>query len=597
MEVFASRYAPNCEKNATATRLLQYLQKDTVELQCKCVNQASIFSLPFALVAEPLSRPHVSGLPWRDNVRAFTLQQSQRQEQSLVEMITRMCGDLEDRCNIAEKPVREAEKKNEALQRRLLQLQSQNSDLAQEVGDLKDQMSMSEKENSHIRDMLQGENERLIDRVRSLEQALQDAKDYAQAQLERHHSESKAHEFSLRSAITEKEMLLDEITLERDDLHQRESEAAALLKNALETATDRAREYEQLQNTLSRELEEAKSLKAARDLLERNVQDLAQTQQGTEALLNTARDELRQCREQIEHLQSAHLSDVVQWEDRLRDESRLHAIAVDELQQGFAVHKSELENGMQQLRAFLDTEQATKEEIRRHFSEAKSLIHDQQIEIEQLQGDVIARDQEIADFQAMRQTLAATLGHPIEKKHSRKTAHYGPLVGRSPQQQRQSNVQDPKHGVKQLAVDYEADTRRAKSLPPNAATSFESVSATEGSTPKRAKPRKSFKVPIAKQPRLSNMVTPKSVKSRILRPPLEDISRARGNRSPARQILASPNKTQGRQEVAKSGQYGDDYAGLEELDFGSEPFTSTPFTPAGKIPCEVEDDDATVDEW
>jgi hypothetical protein len=46
-------------------------------------------------------------------------------------------------------------------------------------------------------------------------------------------------------------------------------------------------------------------------------------------------------------------------------------------------------------------------------------------------------------------------------------------------------------------------------------------------------------------------------------------------------------------EVAKPAE---GYAGLEELDFGSEVFTSTPFTPAVVVTRNVDDDDETMDE-
>jgi hypothetical protein len=581
--------------NATAMRMLQCLQQSTVLGDCNCVKRRAASSNPLALIEAPSSDPQFNGHSWRDSIHNFAIQQSGWQEQSLVRMIAGICGDLEERCNNAEKPFRDSEERNKELQHRLLELQKRNYSLEHEVQDLANRLSTSDEEKSTVQESLQSENERLIERIQSLDQTLRDSKASAQKQYERLQSDSRAQELKLRSAMTEKDMLMDDVTLERNELRCREAEAAAALKNATSKITEQARALEELQSVLNSKTDEVESLQVSIKSLEAQIEDQARKQQKTEAALSTDRDNLQQCRGQIQQLELEHVQNTERWEIRLQDEGCLHATALDELRREFAAEKNELDGAVDRLQTSLDEEKGRKEEFQRCYSQAKSLIHDQEIELGQLQNDVAARDQEIAEFQAMRQTLTAALGHLPEKKHSRKSVHYAPAISHSPGSRRQSRHQTMQHDTFPPEAN-EAASRSAKSFSPDAALSVESALAEDGSTPRRAKPRKSFKLPIARQPRMSAVMTPKSVRSRTQRLPLGDISSTCGNRSPSRRILTSPKKAQTQYEAAHGDHAGDIYASLQQLDFGSEVFTSTPFSPMKMTTRNEDDDDTTVDE-
>jgi Tfp pilus assembly protein FimV len=245
-----------------------------------------------------------------------------------------------------------------------------------------------------------------------------------------------------------------------------------------------------------------------------------------------------------------------------------------------------------QLSAALEVQKSSKADLERQHEQLKAFYHDQQNQLERLQDTIAAKDEEIVEFQAMRQILATAIGQlPGQRKHPRKSVHYAPSATRSPATRGQSRRLTDRHADSPLKA-ARVDVHGAATVP-FADVSFESVSTQNGSTPKRAKPPKAFEVPAISQPRLSAGTTPKSAKMRFQRLPLRDISAIKGNRSPSRQRMSKkPSKLGFDEENIDIDDAGD----LNELDFGSEIFTSTPFTSAGARGHADLGEDETVDE-
>lgn len=172
-----------------------------------------------------------------------------------------------------------------------------------------------------------------------------------------------------------------------------------------------------------------------------------------------------------------------------------------------------------------------------------------------------------------------TLGFAMRLDMSRDASNVHPKTpGRSRKNRRSSEVQ--------MNIPVE-DQEEAEDAELNANRSFgSSASSKNGPTPKRTKPRKSFKIPTIHQPRLNAGATtsrsPQKGGSALRRPPLTDVSLGRGNASPTRRnhgITGKANK----QSLTQKGL--DDLelkppGEAEDVSFdASGIFTSTPATP------------------
>jgi hypothetical protein len=216
-------------------------------------------------------------------------------------------------------------------------------------------------------------------------------------------------------------------------------------------------------------------------------------------------------------------------------------------------------------------------------------------QIEQLEEVIVEKEDEIMEFQAVRRTLAAlaTGTNAPNRKYTRKSVHSDNVPGAA----RQSLTTQRRSG-RSIAVSKESNMiyQDVPERLGEADRSFESTSSKSGPTPKRSKPRKSFKDTAIRQPRLS-FTAPKSTKAQDTRLPLRDVSAGRVNVSPVK--LSQLSKGEFQQLVERKHGKGNNNDEVDDMEFGSEiVLTSTPYTPKSTKPMGNEDDhgDTTVDE-
>jgi hypothetical protein len=191
----------------------------------------------------------------------------------------------------------------------------------------------------------------------------------------------------------------------------------------------------------------------------------------------------------------------------------------------------------------------------------------------------------------MRQTLATALGQTVhDRKHIRKSVHYNKPVDvnrHSPVARRQNTHFGTELDVLECANEEQGEEGERSSG---------STSSKSGPTPKRARPRKAFKAPEIRQPRISIMTSRNTVLHER-RLPFRDVSSGRGNMSPIR--IPRRGKGSPMKQDNWGQALGENPEVEADLGFGSEIlFTSTPFTPEiTKVMDGVDDyDDATLDE-
>lgn len=579
------------ERAAVNNRFLELLRQNYSDA-CRCTNVPKESRPNLDIVAEQCSDRQQPGRSLRDVVHAFTSRQSKWQEEHLARMMHDVCGDLEERCANVEKPLRAAEHTSARLQCQVDELDRRNKDLSQEINDLNEQISIADSEKLELQASLQVENERLIERVQTLEQALQEANISAQLQLDKLRSESKAKDLQIRTITTEKEMLLDEASTHYDRLQRDHDQVTVALEEAKLGTVAQLEEHERLRAQIDEKAELLNVSAEENGVLRDQIEDARRARMDAEALLEQSRHETQLCRDQIQKTLDAHSEALAELDAQRQEESSRHVHAVQEMAQEFEAIKHGLDEEVSQLRTSLDHHRATTAQCKGREVGLEATIHDQEEHLQQLQDLVAAKNEEIAEFQAMRQTLAAAIGHLPGRKHPRKSVHYASPVGRSSYSRRQSGrLTDQRANDSSKTIEHVAEV-----APADIDLSSASVSTEDGSTPKRPKSRKPFRVPVVRQPRLSTIATPRSVKSRSQRAPLRDVSHTLGNRSPSKDVIASGKKFQINVDPKNDGRQNTPYAELNELDFGSEIFSSTPFTPAKRMTYNNGQDDETVDE-
>jgi hypothetical protein len=208
------------------------------------------------------------------------------------------------------------------------------------------------------------------------------------------------------------------------------------------------------------------------------------------------------------------------------------------------------------------------------------------VKVQQLEDLVAEKEDEIQEFQAMRQTLAAAIGTNLAgRKHVRKSVHYHAAPAetqRTPVSRRRSRrlTIDPKPHSNQLNQTPYLESETSPDVVQEADKSFESASSKSGPTPKRAKQYKPFRAPAVRQPRLNYGLT--KTTNTQMKMPLLDISIGRGNMS-----LVRPSTT-------RKGSHGKGFDEENvEVEFGSEILTNTPFTLG---PIATKDDDHFYDD-
>jgi chromosome segregation ATPase len=546
----------------------------------------------FVFVEQPSSEPGFCEGSWKHKLRRFASQQSEWNEQKLIQIVTGICGDLEERCENAEKPFREAEERAAEMERVVADLREHNTGLEQQAVDLNFRLSVMEAEKAEVQDALQGENERLIERVHALERALKESNDDAEAQIDRLISKHKARDLELRTMITEKEVLVDELSAECEEIRKIQRTTESTLQQTENRAAGLIKEVKDLQSMLNCQKHELEEQKKANQSLDHEMQELKGDREETVKFLNALQQKYDQrCRE-AQQSASDHMAEVTRLESRLQEDASRHAKNVQDMQKEEAAEKRIFREKEEQLLASLEAEKASKEDLQRQQKQVNSTLHNQQKQIEQLQEIVATKEEEIAKFQAMRQTLAAAIGQLPRRKHSRKSVQYAPSAHRPLASRWQSSGLIGKHAASSLK-NAASDLYGGKAFPSTADVSFESESTQTGSTPKQAKPRKPFKVPTIRQPCVSTISTPKSVKVRSQRLPLTDISAACDNKLPSCQVASVKSlKFDHNSENVKIDGAGD----ADELEFDSEISISTPFTLAAPQCSVGHDVDETVDE-
>ena len=525
-----------------------------------------------SLVQEPYSNSHATETTWKERVDKLISSESTLRQDALYRLIGDICHDLEERCATAEQPFRKAQSRVETLERDLAHAMAQRKDLETQVVDYNLRFNDLETRVLETEESLQADNERLNIQVQALEEKLKQTEDGARSGMNDIRSDYDSKELELRAALAAKECYSEELAAHLEVSEKRCLELEASFTSYKAEVASLQTEQEAIKrdfNSRSRQLEKEINLKSEAEA------EVHRLQAATTAELEDLRKDHDNLTLQSKQQRTDQENEFAALKNQVQSAALEHTSTVNNLQHQLAQQKNESEERLKLLSDELECTKVERESLRQQHCEATSVAAEQRHQIGRLEELVASKNEEIAGFQAMRQTLAAAIGNLPERKHPRKSVRYAASAQRSPVSRRRSrrlagdieDLQTP-HGTQTL--------RHDPNEPEAGDLSFESNSSRSGSTPKRAKPHKPFKVPVVRQPRLS-AATPRSTRAQNMRLPLVDVSTGRGNMSPIRRSL--PAKLTPSEKGEWENLRYESTEAYEDLDFGCEIFTSMPFTP------------------
>jgi chromosome segregation ATPase len=547
-----------------------------------------------------------NGQDWRDLLSAQIQIEAKCRENSLLRLVGDICDDLEQRCLKAEEPFRQEQENVQELRQQLDELREQKSRLQGQLIErdmILDSLETNRTETEDTLNAVQLENAQLLARVDDSERKIQTATRAAQDEINTLKKEGDRKEFDLRAALAAKASIVEDqdmklkgseerIKTMHSDTELARSCSAGLQEQiqSLEAELRHCRHDLQAEQTAKTNVDiRMQRIGDQNDILTKEIGEIKQSHQGAVSLFEEQRHGFEKQHEslkgELESLVSNHAVALQRMSTKLTEQDASYA--------------AKLTNTL----ARLDNAKNEVVTLQKENKDNQTTIFHQRQEIKLLEDIVAERDEEISEFQTMRQTLAAAIGtkvpdqKPVDRKHARKGVHH--TNAREPSQHSPASHRRSRQLIAEQKEVYPFED--VDNMIEHGNRSFESTSSKSGPTPKRARPRKAFKVPTIHQPQLS-IAANRSVKLQDRRLPLRDLSAGRANLSPVQPVRSTKTGYENQDHGEDS-----DARELEEavdLEFGSlVMLTSTPFTPnpvASKVEAGFYDDttvdDTTVDQ-
>ncbi|KAJ4362195.1 hypothetical protein N0V95_001543 [Ascochyta clinopodiicola] len=530
--------------------------------------------------------------------------QNSYQRDSIVRSVAQICQDLETRCNTVEEPLRQEKARSRELEQRVGELSEQVSSLESQAADDRFHLDGLEDEKLGIAD----EKDRLSARFNELQVHLDEARRDADEALRTAQEEFNARELELRSTILNHE---EKLRSREDDIQQLNS-TVAQERDSLEHTEEELRalgeRYENLQTRLG---DVGRQLHDERDAKFRQSEEILRLKERgitLEHQLQSTESELETTTGQLSDLEVSHQELKQSSEDTLRKlevsySTDMEAAAARAEEEYNKLNKK-LMDSLQNSRQLKDANDKTRRELR-SLQNSFSTLETRAQELDILCGE---QEEELEELRTLRKNVLASMG----------LATQNPLAIRSASRSQKDDTvtetpQDPRQHRRQKSA------MRSHDLAPNS-TTFQTLDGTDldkdveasfassrddsqnGSTPKRQKPRPSFKMPMMQtpsnqRPALASRSTSKKL-SPVKRSALRQMSPNRRHTTVG--FALSETEDQVQMQVADSARKRrGSLRGASQEDFDMDDFLAgTPLTPGafasgtGRLP---EDDGTTTE--
>ncbi|KAJ9641493.1 hypothetical protein H2199_005463 [Coniosporium tulheliwenetii] len=536
---------------------------------------------------------------WRARLAAEFQTEAKLHHEITVRTVDQICRDLEERCKNAEAPFREEQRKRKELQDQCDEISKHAADLEAQAVDQRLYLEALEKEKVQIQadlSAVQSDNDDLSEEATELRRHLKEAHQQAERQLATSSAQHKKKELELRTTIAAKESSLEE----QERIIRELAKDKEATQDELQAVRQELDEFRGSHDLVSKKLSEVEhGLSVEQDRLvdmEAQLRMLNTEKAEISALKEQMQGELDSVNAQLSTLSEKYEGLVVSTREEMETLAYQHQEALQSLNE-------QAPNGSQATNAKAEHE----EELRRAHEENAQLRHahdslslelqEKEAEVAKLMRKVdkltkafIEKEAELTEAQSIRKNMLNALGireevaAALAQAPATKMDHGQPPRTRAPQRKSHPGA------ISQARHAFDEDPLDTAEPAMDANRSFESVSSKSGPTPKRAKPRKSFKVPTLQQPRLS--VFPQSTKSVRSKPvlgrqPLIDVSAGRGNMSPVRVGRDGKDPFQRKEPAVtdREDDHMDQCEEMKDLPFDeSEMLSGTPATPMSVLP-------------
>ncbi|KAG9187749.1 hypothetical protein G6011_05620 [Alternaria panax] len=480
-----------------------------------CLHSTESLNLPSISLFQEASTQHTGQHleDWKKRLDSELESQNKYQRDAVMRSMAQICSDLETRCNTVEEPLRLEKEKLIKLQERTAHLEEQIESLQQERQDYIDHADGLDKDLQDLKDeqrhlvqqksALAKEMEEVYSRLKEVETCLEVSEQNATKALNAAHERSSAVESELRSTMLKYEGVIGarneeihELRLTIDQLRESEvqhKEDYEDLVTQCEQFQNRGHEaeglLEQERMNACRQSDDIARLEAQVTEHQRRLEEKEAELEDTLRQLHVLRASYHELEETsagtTRELVAKHASDLETFTRRAEDE-----------------HK-ELEIQLQNAQNSAQQERYNHEKTRSDVEHLQASIPPLEARIQELEEFCKEQEEELEGFRTAQKMMAMHLRPARPASRTYKEIAQPQTVREPRTHRRRKSTMNAQEGMLKAQTDTQGLLDKATENFTNAsfASSADSNSSQGGGpTPKRARPRSTFKVPTMQTP-------------------------------------------------------------------------------------------------
>jgi hypothetical protein len=557
---------------------------------------------------------------WSKRLNSELESQSLYQRDAIVRSVAQICGDLEARCNTVEEPLLREKEKSAAFEAQVSQL-SQEIELLQarlvddgyhlqglekDLEDTREERDRLEQEKLEIVE----EKERKCARLQELESFLEESNRNATEALRAAQESFSAKELTLRSTILEYEEDIRTRGMEVEDLQGTISE---LRESRAQQERDHSSLNEECELYQARLDETEEMLETERANVARQVDENARMGIQISQYQHHLEDreaELKHTAQQLGDLQTTYQELKQSLEETMKNMAAKQANEIQAILDKAEEERQALNAQLETARQGCRCEKEDHEKTRGEVQHLQTSVQQLESRIQELEDFCREQEEELDELRTIRRNVLAQMGYSSQKPLAIRSASRSQQETVEPQTTRESRS----HRRRKSAINAHEEAPKAtlgtqritntamEDLANASFASSQSYSSQGGGpTPKRSKPRSSFKVPTMHTTYTQKpLLTSKSAHKQISPGKQSALSQMSPNRRHTVGFVLADAEAEDRAiGILSARKRRGSLPDIEQadLDMDDEFVAGTPLTPGfvagtGRVPDE--DDDATT---
>ena len=557
----------------------------------------------FQQACTPYTGQHLQD--WRDHLKSELQSQSFYQRDSIIRSVAQICQDLETRCNTVEEPLRREKERSNELEQRVAALSEQISSLESQATDDRLHLDGLEDEKLNIAD----EKDKIATKLADLEFKFAEANQRVNETLRVAQEEFNAKKLEFCSTILRHEESLSARDKEVEELNGTLTQLKAAREKQEEGYRNLNEQHEHLRALLC---DTQRILADERETAVRQTEDVTRLEDrrfDLENQLQCVEAELEAVNGRLSDLQVSHEELIQSSEEILRELEAKHNNSME----AAALTAQEEHNELSaQLQSALQHNQRVKDaydEEQRELHRLQNSIPPLETRIHELTCFISEQKEELEELRTWRRRMLDAMGHTTKSPLAKRSASRShmeandSLTTRAPREhRRRKSTIHTQDVVPKGAMSTQANTTTEIIANTSFASSESRSSQGGGPSPKRPKPRPSFKVPAMHTPHTQRPVLTSRSVSKKLSPNKRSALRPMSPNRRHTTVGFAMSEDEGEyhfNETRSARKRRSSLQNVEQEDFDMDDFLAgTPLTPGfvagtARVP---EDDDGTTTE-